>query len=333
MKRLYLIRHAESLSNIQDIMIGSSQGELTENGKGQAQMLASHLTKFRIDLIISSSLQRAMDTARLINKKLNIPLGFTTLLNERALGELTGIRREDYQRLLTDQTDKLNFRPKGGESFMDVSKRVKQFLVYVLTLREENILIVTHGRFLKILLNHIQNKSILEEIKQDNCCLNIISFDEGFRIETQNFTFTDKTNHYAGAIIPHKDRLLLGLRPNIPTIKSPGLWSTFGGRVEDDETIEEALKREIKEELGVEVRELNLFLEYPHLEFPDILRHTFICELEKNNDSEFIYSEELCSRWFSRKELNRHKLSPSTAYCIKTYFDSALSSSADRTLS
>ncbi len=333
MKRLYLVRHAESLSNLQKVMIGSSGGRLTENGRKQAQMLASHLKKFRIDLVISSPIKRARDTAELINKKLNIPLGFTTLLNERSLGELAGIRREDYLELLSNQADKLNFRPKGGESFIDVLTRVKQFLDYILTLQEENILIVTHGRFLKILLNHLQNRSILEEVRQDNCCLNIISYDTKFRVETQNFTFNENTTHYAGALIPSNGRLLLGLRPNIPTIKSPGLWSTFGGRVEKAETIEEALKREIREELGVNVRKLSLFMQYPHLEFSNILRHIFICELEENNSSKFVYTEEISSKWFSQKDLKRYNLSPSTAYCVENYFNRSLSSSSLNTWS
>lgn len=63
------------------------------------------------------------------------------------------------------------------------------------------------------------------------------------------------------AVIRKKDRLLLVKRKNEP---SRGQWSLPGGRIEVGERIEEALKREIKEELKVkiEVQELLAIKEY-----------------------------------------------------------------------
>ena len=44
------------------------------------------------------------------------------------------------------------------------------------------------------------------------------------------------------------ERVLLGLR------RASGQWSTFGGWIEADESVEEALRRELHEELGIDVR-------------------------------------------------------------------------------
>jgi glycerophosphoryl diester phosphodiesterase len=55
-------------------------------------------------------------------------------------------------------------------------------------------------------------------------------------------------------IVTKDGRLLLHHRDNRPEVVHPGCWAGFGGAVEDDETIEEALRREVQEEIGIEFR-------------------------------------------------------------------------------
>ena len=57
-------------------------------------------------------------------------------------------------------------------------------------------------------------------------------------------------------------RLLVYLRDNKPDIPFPNHWDFFGGHVEEGETPEEALVREVKEELGIELRHWNFFRRY-----------------------------------------------------------------------
>ncbi len=56
------------------------------------------------------------------------------------------------------------------------------------------------------------------------------------------------------AYIINNQKLLLILRDDIATIKDPNTWDTPGGYCEEGENFEECLKREIKEELDLEVR-------------------------------------------------------------------------------
>lgn len=56
--------------------------------------------------------------------------------------------------------------------------------------------------------------------------------------------------------------ILMYLRDNKPTIPFPDHWDLFGGHIEEGESPEEALKREIKEELGIELNNYKFFKEY-----------------------------------------------------------------------
>ena len=60
---------------------------------------------------------------------------------------------------------------------------------------------------------------------------------------------------------PH-GRLLVYLRDDKPDIPFPNHWDFFGGHVEDGETPEEALVREVEEELGIELEHWNFFRRY-----------------------------------------------------------------------
>jgi 8-oxo-dGTP diphosphatase len=66
------------------------------------------------------------------------------------------------------------------------------------------------------------------------------------------------------AIILENDKgeLLLALRDNKPGIPFPNHWDLIGGHVEDGETPEEALVREVKEELDIDIKEYTFFKKF-----------------------------------------------------------------------
>ncbi len=64
------------------------------------------------------------------------------------------------------------------------------------------------------------------------------------------------------AILSQKNRFLLQLRDDIPTILYPGQWALFGGHFEKGETAEEAIKREIWEEINYNIIDFKLFALY-----------------------------------------------------------------------
>ena len=56
--------------------------------------------------------------------------------------------------------------------------------------------------------------------------------------------------------------ILLMLRDNKPSIPFPDHWDIFGGHVEEGETPEEALVRELREELDIELKDFTFFRKY-----------------------------------------------------------------------
>ncbi len=84
----------------------------------------------------------------------------------------------------------------------------------------------------------------------------------------------------AAVIINSKGEVLLAQRPEGKRLA--GKWEFAGGKVEDGETPESALARELYEELGIEVRQEDLenfwFLSHPYPEFDfHLLMPVYIC--------------------------------------------------------
>jgi len=79
-------------------------------------------------------------------------------------------------------------------------------------------------------------------------------------------------------------RLLIYLRDDKLEIPFPGFWDLFGGYVDPGETLEEALVREIQEELGVSVGEVTFFKRYECLtgDARPNTKHVYAVELPKD---------------------------------------------------
>jgi len=73
----------------------------------------------------------------------------------------------------------------------------------------------------------------------------------------------DLMKHIATALLfDRNNKLLIYLRDDKPTIPFPNHWDLFGGYVEDGETPEQALVRETKEELDLELKNFEKFRDY-----------------------------------------------------------------------
>jgi 8-oxo-dGTP diphosphatase len=99
-------------------------------------------------------------------------------------------------------------------------------------------------------------------------------------------------------------QVLLFLRDDTPAIPYPNMWDVPGGHVESGETPEECIVREIKEEIGVDLSDFQLF---SAIEFSDRIEYTFWKKADLNIERIHL-TEGQCLKWFSAEEVSRIKL-------------------------
>jgi NAD+ diphosphatase len=102
-------------------------------------------------------------------------------------------------------------------------------------------------------------------------------------------------------LISYKDKVLLGRSPRFPE----GMYSTLAGFVEPGESLEQALEREVFEEVGVKVKNIRYFNSQPW-PFPASLMLGFFAEAI-NEDMKIDYNEIEDAHWFSIEELRSLK--------------------------
>lgn len=182
--KLILIRHGETQENVMGILQGHAHGKLSVVGIEQTKKLALRLKNKKIDFIISSDLGRAVDTVAEIKKYHHIPVLYSREIRERGQGIFEGKKIDKY---LTDckasGKSRIEYKALGGESYLEMRERAKKFLKYILRMyKEKTILVCSHGGFNLVLLSLIMGKTledILENLKQNNTCVNTIKFLNG----------------------------------------------------------------------------------------------------------------------------------------------------------
>jgi ribonuclease H / adenosylcobalamin/alpha-ribazole phosphatase len=131
MTRFYLIRHGETAKNIQMRYLGTRDELLTENGRRQAHQIADALSQLPIEMVVSSSLRRAADTAARIQEGCGIELRLDSRLVEGSFGSWEGLTRAEVMRLSSADAELLtrwesdpSCAPPGGESIESIQTRI-----------------------------------------------------------------------------------------------------------------------------------------------------------------------------------------------------------------
>ena len=165
----FFVRHGETDWNVQKRTQGQSgNAPLNETGRAQAASAAKVLKAYPIDLVISSDLARAKETAEIIARETGVEVSFDERLRERNYGVLEGLTREEVEtKGLAQVREKLHGnrsnRPEGGESWNDVEARILDLLHHhKKEHHHKNIVIVSHGATLLILFHKLKNMHIEE---------------------------------------------------------------------------------------------------------------------------------------------------------------------------
>ncbi|MGQ9928573.1 MAG: histidine phosphatase family protein [Chloroflexaceae bacterium] len=152
MTHLYLIRHGEAWANVQPIVAGmrGDQG-LTPRGIAQAERLRDRLARseLKADVLISSTLPRARQTAEIVRPALGLPIIFDDEVQELRVGEADGMSNQEAWSIfgLPDfANDPLRPIAPGGESWATFTLRVAHALNRITSEHAgKTIVVICHG--------------------------------------------------------------------------------------------------------------------------------------------------------------------------------------------
>ena len=195
--KLVLVRHGQSVWNLENRFTGWTGVELSNNGIKEAKEAGKLLkeNEFTFDVAYTSVLKRANETLNIILKELgeeNIPIHYSWKLNERHYGALQGLNKDDTRKKYGDEQvkiwrrsafvrppllneeddrypgmdDKYKDLKKSelplGECLMDTLKRVIDYYeteIKKSLLSGQNVIIAAHGNSLRALIKYLEDIS------------------------------------------------------------------------------------------------------------------------------------------------------------------------------
>lgn len=159
-RRFYIVRHGETVLNAQHVRQGP-EGALSEEGRNQARQVGEYLKRYHIKCIISSTYERARETASILKSILKAPAMYSDLFVERRNPkEIIGKHRDLPEVVkIVDQMDLAyhpdDYRFSDEENFTDLKERARKCLDLLALQAERNTVIVTHHVFLKVLVAYM----------------------------------------------------------------------------------------------------------------------------------------------------------------------------------
>ncbi|MCX6558512.1 MAG: histidine phosphatase family protein, partial [Candidatus Aminicenantes bacterium] len=200
-----LVRHGTTTFNEIDQLQGRIDNPLNQKGRAEAARLAARLQCVNLDAIFSSPLQRAIETAAILNSFHNLPLTLIPEFSEIDLGEWEGLNYsqvraqfpEIHQRWISDP----DFPIPGGESFNTVCARTRTGLERILQDNRKHILITGHASVNRAILSNLLqlNPAAARHFRTGNAALSRLLLLENSRQQWAVLDFWNSTSHLENA--------------------------------------------------------------------------------------------------------------------------------------
>ncbi len=171
---LYVFRHGRTVDNVNSVFCGWRDSKLTKSGKEDAQIIGIRLKGKRIDVAFHTSLSRSKDT---LKEALRSHRECTYLIEddrmiERSYGKFSGsthlkVARSHGPEAYDAWHRGFAVRVPGGESFVDVEKRVASFIKDLLVFMKRNkvnVAISAHGNSIRLFRKIMEKASRAEAV-------------------------------------------------------------------------------------------------------------------------------------------------------------------------
>jgi broad specificity phosphatase PhoE len=172
--RILTIRHGQTVYNLEKRYAGSIDIPLHEKGIEDAENAAIKLKDFDFDIVITSDLKRAIQTAELLVAGRKIQIIHNKLCNERNYGKMQGLNYLEVEeirpriRYFKLNNDFHSLNPPSGETFPALRRRAKLFSQFIFqNYSGSNILVVSSSAFMQQLHGIFRGTDCMESLRND----------------------------------------------------------------------------------------------------------------------------------------------------------------------
>lgn len=159
---IYVVRHAESVANVEHRLASRTDVPLSENGERQAEALAAALRgRIALSAVVSSPLTRAYHTAAAIAEVFGLEVTIREELTEQHLGRFSGMSYREVEQepgYCHDRTARWDWIPEGGgESYQMIARRLEPFFQWLEARESEGpLIVVTHAVTMRLIRGHLE---------------------------------------------------------------------------------------------------------------------------------------------------------------------------------
>ncbi len=189
MADLFLVRHGETVWHLENRYAGSTDIDLSHQGRTQAQALARWARSANLDAMWCSELRRSLDTAAPCAKASGLELKIDARLNEVGFGVGEGLTLDELeerfpQKAAAFQADPVAHPLPGGEDLRAAAQRAVAVLGEIVhEFPRGRILVVSHNSLIRLALCQILNLPLTEYRNRfesvRNCHLNQVQITPG----------------------------------------------------------------------------------------------------------------------------------------------------------
>jgi broad specificity phosphatase PhoE len=187
---IYFVRHGQTKFNELELSQGEAGG-LSKTGLKQAQMIAKRAKLLPVDIIYASPMERAAQTAKIVQEVIGKEIIYSDLLKEHRRPSIMVGQRTDsplfakINRECNLHQDDINWHYSDEENFLEYKARTKQALDFLFSRPEKNLLVVSHGNFIKMMVLTVALGDLIQPAI-------LYSFANNFRMKNTGLTWCKK---------------------------------------------------------------------------------------------------------------------------------------------
>ncbi|HOX30545.1 MAG TPA: histidine phosphatase family protein [Candidatus Paceibacterota bacterium] len=188
---IYFVRHGQTKMN--EFQLSQSEHEpLSETGLKQAQMIAQRVKTLPVEIIHASPMKRASQAAEIIREAIDKEIIYSDLIKEHRrpsvmighANEEEFVKKINYE--CNQHQNDISWHYSDEENFLEYKTRARKALEYLSALPQKNILVVSHGNFIKMLVLTMALGDLIQPAV-------LYSFANKFRLRNTGLTYCKKT--------------------------------------------------------------------------------------------------------------------------------------------